>query len=77
MRNTNVGILLTLLVALSTSLAEANVAGTSQSPLAPLYSRDTSSPQQEWPVATPRGQGDWCKRALVPPLTLPLLQGTL
>ena len=51
MRNTNVGILLPLLVALSTGLAEATVAN--ESLPAPLYSRDTSSPQQEWPVPRP------------------------
>ncbi len=53
MHNTNVGILLTLLVALSTGLAEANVADESQSSIAPLCSRDTSSPEQEWPLLRP------------------------
>ena len=51
MHNTNVGILLPLLVALSTGLAEATVAN--ESLPAPLYSRGTTSPEQEWPSLRP------------------------
>ena len=46
MRNTNIGILMSLLMALSAGLAEATVAGESLS--TPLRSRDTTSPEQEW-----------------------------
>ena len=64
MRNTNVGILMALLAVLSTGLAEARVAGESQSSLAPFCSRGTTSPDQEWssfrPAAKAAVQGGTC-----------------
>ena len=71
MRNTNVGILLTLLVALSTGLAEATVAG--ESLPTPLCSRDTTSPEQEWsslrPAAKAVAQASECLSIDVAALT--------
>ena len=71
MRNTNVGILLTLLVALNTGLAEANVAD--ESLPAPLCSRDTTSPEQEWsslrPAAKAVAQASDCLSVDVAALT--------
>ncbi|MCY3788693.1 MAG: collagenase [Gemmatimonadetes bacterium] len=71
MRNTNVGILLTLLVALSAGLAEATVAGESLS--TPLRSRDTTSPEQEWsslhPAAKAVAQASDCLSVDVAALT--------
>ncbi len=73
MRNTNIGILTALLVALSTGLAEATVAGTIQSPLAPLYSRDTTPLEQEWsslrPAAKAVAQASECLSIDVAALT--------
>ena len=71
MRNTNVGILLTLLVALSMDLAEANVTG--ESLPTPLCSRDTTSPEQEWsslrPAAKAVAQASECLSVDVAALT--------
>ena len=71
MRNTNAGILLTLLVTLSTGLAEATVAGESL-PI-PLCRRDTISPEQEWsslrPAAKAVAQASDCLSVDVAALT--------
>ena len=70
MHNTNVGILLTLLMALSTGLAEANVADES---LPTPLSRDTTSPEQEWsslrPAAKAVAQASECLSVDVAALT--------
>ena len=55
MRNTNIVILMALLMALSTGLAEATVAGESL-PIS-LGSRDTTPLDQEWSSLRSRGQG--------------------
>ena len=71
MRNTNIGILLTLLVALSAGLAEATVAGASLSP--PLCSRSTTPTEQEWsslrPAAKAVAQASECLSVDVAALT--------
>ena len=71
MCNTNVGILMALLMALSAGLAEATVAGESLS--VPLRSRDTTSPEQEWsslrPAAKTVAQASDCPSVDVAPLT--------
>ena len=73
MRNTNVGILLTLLVALSTSLAEASTVGEILSSSAPLSSKNTTSPEQEWsslrPAAKAAAQASECLSVDVAALT--------
>ena len=71
MHNTNAVILLALFIALSTGLAEARVAGGSQS--VSLCSRDTSPPQQEWsslrPAAKATAQEGVCSSVDVAALT--------
>ena len=69
MRNTNVGILLALLVALSAGLAEATVAGKNLP--APLCSRDTTPLDQAWsslrPAAKAVAQASECPSVDVAP----------
>ena len=71
MRNTNVSILMILLVALSTGLAEPRVADESQPD--PFCSRDTTLPEQEWPSLYPAAkttvQGGTCPSVDVATLT--------
>ena len=71
MRNTNIGILMALLVALSTGLAEATVAGESL-PIS-LSSRGTTSLEQEWsslrPAAKAVAQASECLSVDVAALT--------